>query len=74
MLMRTDPFRQPDRLVQEATGTAQGTWSRPTRMPMDAYRDGDTFTVCFDLPGVDPAIGDAAGERTSVESATGDRI
>jgi HSP20 family protein len=55
MLMRTDPFREFDRLAQQMTGATRGTWSRPTPMPMDAYREGDTFTVCFDLPGVDPA-------------------
>ncbi|ANZ40761.1 heat-shock protein Hsp20 [Lentzea guizhouensis] len=51
MLMRTDPFRELDRLTQQVLG-GQGTWSRPTAMPMDAYRDGDEFVVCFDLPGV----------------------
>jgi HSP20 family protein len=54
MLMRTDPFRELDRFAQQAFGTAQGTWSRPSAMPMDAYRDGDQFVVAFDLPGVDP--------------------
>ena len=29
-----------------------GTWSRPTVMPMDAYREGEQFVVHFDLPGV----------------------
>jgi len=53
MLMRTDPFRELDRLTQQMFGT-NGTWSRPTAMPMDAYRDGDQFVVAFDLPGVDP--------------------
>jgi|SRR5947199_7311387 len=53
MLMRTDPFRELDRLTQQMLGTT-GTWSRPTAMPMDAYRDGDRFVVAFDLPGVDP--------------------
>ncbi|MET9225930.1 Hsp20/alpha crystallin family protein [Lentzea sp. NPDC003310] len=51
MLMRTDPFRELDRLTQQVLGSA-GTWSRPTAMPMDAYRDGDEFVVAFDLPGV----------------------
>jgi HSP20 family protein len=51
MLMRTDPFRELDRLTQQVMGSA-GTWSRPTAMPMDAYRDGDEFVVAFDLPGV----------------------
>jgi HSP20 family protein len=55
MLMRTDPFRELDRLTQQVFGNgAQGTWSRPTAMPMDAYRVGDEFVVAFDLPGVSP--------------------
>ncbi|MFD4985418.1 Hsp20/alpha crystallin family protein [Streptomyces sp. NPDC058374] len=52
MLMRTDPFREFDRITRELTGS--GTWSRPSAMPMDAYREGDTYVVSFDLPGVDP--------------------
>ena len=54
MLMRTDPFRELDRLSQQVLGNAAGTWSRPTAMAMDAWRAGDTFMVAFDLPGVDP--------------------
>jgi HSP20 family protein len=54
MLMRTDPFRELDRLTQQVFGPTAGTWSRPTAMPMDAYRAGDEFVVAFDLPGVDP--------------------
>lgn len=50
MLMRTDPFRELDRLAQQVLGTA----NRPAAMPMDAWRDGDTFEVEFDLPGVSP--------------------
>ncbi|MEU0531194.1 Hsp20/alpha crystallin family protein [Amycolatopsis tolypomycina] len=53
MLMRTDPFRELDRFAQQVLGTA-GTWSKPAAMPMDAYRAGDEFVVCFDLPGVAP--------------------
>lgn len=49
MLMRTDPFRDFDRLAQQALGTA----ARPAVMPMDAWREGDRFVVEFDLPGVD---------------------
>jgi HSP20 family protein len=48
MLMRTDPFRELDRLTQQVFGTA----SRPAAMPMDAYRSGNTFYVHFDLPGI----------------------
>jgi len=54
MLMRTDPFREFDRLTQQVFGNVAGTWSRPTAMPMDAYRSGDEFVVVFDLPGVSP--------------------
>jgi HSP20 family protein len=52
MLMRTDPFRELDRLAQQLIGQ-NGTWSRPAVMPMDAYRHGEQFVVHFDLPGVD---------------------
>ena len=54
MLMRTDPFRELDRLTQQAFGNLPGTWSRPTAMLMDAYRVGEEFVVAFDLPGVSP--------------------
>jgi HSP20 family protein len=55
MLMRTDPFREFDRLTQQVFGGGvPGTWSRPSAVPMDAYRAGDAFVVQFDLPGVDP--------------------
>lgn len=63
MLMRTDPFRELDRLTQQVLGTATGTWSRPTAMPMDAYRLGDEFVVAFDLPGVSPDAIDLDVER-----------
>jgi HSP20 family protein len=53
MLMRTDPFRELDRLTQQLF-TQNGTWSRPAVMPMDAYRAGEQFVVHFDLPGADP--------------------
>lgn len=53
MLMRTDPFRELDRLTQQLSGASSpGTWSRPNPMPMDAYRAGDDYVVVFDLPGV----------------------
>jgi len=50
MLMRTDPFRELDRLTQQVLGTA----ARPAAMPMDAYRQGDSFYICLDLPGINP--------------------
>ncbi|MGW0180575.1 Hsp20/alpha crystallin family protein [Nocardia sp. NPDC003345] len=49
MLMRTDPFRDLDRLTQQVFGTP----ARPAAMPMDAWREGDEFFVELDLPGVD---------------------
>jgi len=54
MLMRTDPFRDFDRIAQQVLGTP----TRPAAMPIDAYRHGDEFVVEFDLPGV---------ERSSIE-------
>ncbi|MFJ4278837.1 Hsp20/alpha crystallin family protein [Streptomyces massasporeus] len=51
MLMRTDPFRELDRLTQQVFGPDA---TRPTAMAMDAYRSGDDFFVHFDLPGIDP--------------------
>ncbi len=62
MLMRTDPFRELDRLTQQLVGHT-GTWSRPAVMPMDAYREGDQFVVHFDLPGVAPDSIDLQVER-----------
>ncbi|GAA1500599.1 Hsp20/alpha crystallin family protein [Kitasatospora kazusensis] len=62
MLMRTDPFRELDRLTQQFLSTT-GTWSRPTPMPLDAYRTGDEYVICFDLPGVDPQAIDIDVER-----------
>jgi len=65
MLMRTDPFRELDRLTQQALGT-NGTLARPSVMPMDAWRDKDTFVVEFDLPGVNPDSVDLDVERNVV--------
>jgi HSP20 family protein len=62
MLMRTDPFRELDRLSQQVFGT-QGTLARPAVMPMDAWREGDTFIVELDLPGVNPDSIDLDVER-----------
>ncbi|WP_153502690.1 Hsp20/alpha crystallin family protein [Cumulibacter manganitolerans] len=65
MLMRTDPFREFDRITQQMFGT-NGTPARPTLMPMDAWREGDVFRVEFDLPGVDPSSIDLDVERNVV--------
>lgn len=63
MLMRTDPFRELDRLTQQFFGGTPGTWSKPATMPLDAYRSGDQFVVHFDLPGVAPDSIDLQVER-----------
>ena len=62
MLMRTDPFRDLDRIAQQVFGTP----GRPTAMSMDAWRDGDTFEVEFDLPGISPESIDLDVERNVV--------
>jgi HSP20 family protein len=59
MLMRTDPFRELDRLAQQVLGTP----SRPAAMPIDAYRHGEEFLVHLDLPGVDPSSIDVTVEK-----------
>ena len=50
-IIRTDPFREFDRLTQQLLGMGHG--QRALSMPMDAYRKGETFLIQFDLPGVD---------------------
>ena len=62
MLMRTDPFRELDRVAQQVFGTA----ARPAAMPIDAYRKGDEFVVLFDLPGCDPASINLTVERNAL--------
>src|SRR3954447_210112 len=59
MLMRSDPFRDLDRLTQQVLGTR----TRPAGMPMDAYREGDQFVINFDLPGVDASSVDLTVEK-----------
>ena len=60
MLMRFDPFRDVDRLMDQLSG--QG--GRATRsFPMDAFRRGDRFLVQLDLPGIDPAAIDLTVDR-----------
>jgi HSP20 family protein len=59
MLMRTDPFRDLDRWTQALAGSQ----ARPAAMPMDAYRDDNSFVVHLDLPGVDADSIDLTVER-----------
>ena len=51
MLVRSDAFRDVDRLfAQLMGGTTAG--SGPASMPADAWREGDAFFLALDLPGV----------------------
>ena len=59
MLVRTDPFRDLDRLNEHLWGTS----AHPAVMPMDAWRDGDQFVIEFDLPGISPDAVDLDVER-----------
>ncbi len=59
MLMRTDPFRDFDRL----TGAMFGSAARPSALPMDAYRDNSSFVVQMEIPGVDPESIDLTVEQ-----------
>ncbi|WP_371476603.1 Hsp20/alpha crystallin family protein [Kitasatospora sp. NBC_00315] len=59
MLMRTDPYRDFDRLAQQLLGTP----AKPAGMPLTAFRDGQSFVLCLDLPGIDPASIDLDVER-----------
>ena len=77
MLMRFDPLRDFDRLLQPSTGGG-----RPPVMPMDAYRHEDRFVVHFDVPGVDPSSIDLTVEKNVLtvsaerrwEPAEGDQV
>jgi len=51
-LVRSDPFRDVDRLFQQLWGGQNGNGSRSLTMPMDAYRKNDSFLIRLDLPGV----------------------
>ena len=59
MLMRTDPFRELDRLAQQAFGTS----ARPATVPIDAYRKGEEFLIHVDLPGVQASSIDLTVEK-----------
>jgi HSP20 family protein len=60
MLMRFDPFREFDRLTDEAFAA---TRTKAAAMPIDAYREGDRFFLAVDLPGVDPSSVDVTVEK-----------
>jgi HSP20 family protein len=60
MLLRsTDPFRDFDRLTQQLLGST----NRPAVMPMDAWREGESFVIELDVPGVNRESIDIDVER-----------
>jgi HSP20 family protein len=63
MLMRTEPFRDIDRVFDQLVGA----YGRPPVMHVDAERDGDWFNIYFDLPGVDPDSIDLTVERNVLQ-------
>ena len=61
MLLRFDPFRDLDRVADEAFRVG-----RSPAIPMDAIRRGEQVVARFDLPGVDPASIDVEVERNQL--------
>lgn len=51
MLVRSDPFREFDRIFAQLAG-APGVAAGPSSMAVDAWREGDAFFLALDLPGV----------------------
>ena len=62
MAVLFDPFRDLDRLAEQAFGGSRV----PHAMPMEAFRRGDEFVIALDLPGVDPAEVGVTVERNVI--------
>ena len=62
-LMRFDPFRELDRLADQALVSARTART----LPMEALRRGDQFIVSIDVPGTAPNDIDVTVERNVVE-------
>jgi len=60
MLLRNATVRDFDRLTARVFDTA----TRTSGCRLDAYRDGDTYHIDIDLPGVDPADIDVTVDGT----------
>jgi len=59
MLLRTATVRDLDHLAARVFDSA----TRSSGARLDAYREGDTFHIDIDLPGVDPASIDVTVDR-----------
>lgn len=64
-MMRSDPFREADRLLSQLVNAQSGP-ERAMAVPIDAYRQGDVFVVELDLPGADPESIDVTVEKNVV--------
>lgn len=49
-MLQFDPFGELERLIEWPV-----SWTRPSALPMDAYRHGEAVEFDFDVPGVDPS-------------------
>ncbi|MGQ0464391.1 MAG: Hsp20/alpha crystallin family protein [Sporichthyaceae bacterium] len=70
MIMRTETFRDLDRVAQQLFSV--GTPTNPSTVAMDAYRDGETLVLHFDVPGMEPKD-IALDVQRNVLTITGDR-
>lgn len=62
-LMRFDPFRELDRLTEQALAGARTVHT----LPMEAFRRGDQFVVAVDVPGIKGDDIDVTVERNVIE-------
>lgn len=62
-LMRFDPFRELDRLAEQALAGARTAHT----LPMEALRRGDQFIVALDVPGMKGDDIDVTVERNVIE-------
>ncbi|MDX1888804.1 Hsp20/alpha crystallin family protein [Mycolicibacterium sp. 050158] len=62
-LMRFDPFRDIDRLAEQALAGARTARS----LPMEALRRGDQFIIALDVPGITSEDIDVTIERNVIE-------
>jgi HSP20 family protein len=75
MLLRTDPFREIERITDSllrtagTAGASAGWSSGASWMAMDASRHGDVVTVELDLPGIDPSTIELTVERNELRVA-----
>lgn len=69
MLMRFDPFREVDRMTDQALASLR---SRSGLLAIDAFRRGGDVHLLIDLPGVDPDSIDLVVEK-NVLSVTAER-